>query len=174
MKALSIFPEKFRLYADSSAHRNFHPVFLPDTDGGWTAVVCPYVRISRLGMNISEKFAGRYYDSVGAACIFVPTTHRDDMAQLDERYFAMDSAFTAGDCIAPSTSVTLSAFGQEIPVDLAALGIDSTIAGLSRYMTFRMGDILMFPACSLSAPVVEGDHLTASISGLLSIDIKIK
>lgn len=174
MKALSIFPDKFRLYADSSAHRNYHPAFLPDTDGGWTALVCPYVRISRLGMNISQKFASRYYDSVGGACIFVPTTHKDDIASLDERYFAMDSAFTAGECIAPTPEITLSAFGRELPVDLTALGIDSTISGLSRYMTFRMGDILMFPTCSLSVPVIEGDHLTASISGLLCIDIKIK
>lgn len=174
MKALSIFPDKFRLYADSSAHRNFHPAFLPDCDGGWTALVCPYVRISRLGMNISEKFAGRYYDSVGVACIFVPTAHKDEIASLEERYFAMDSAFTAGECVAPAPVITISAFDQELTVDLPSLGIDSTIAGLSRYMTFRMGDMLMFPASSLSAPVVEGDHLTAFISGLLSIDIKIK
>lgn len=174
MKALCILPEGFRLYADSSAHRNNQPVFLPDTDGGWTAVICPYIRISRLGMNISEKFARRYYDAAGGACLFMPTAGADDPRTLDERFFAMDSAFTAGETADAGQISTLSAMGRELTVDPEALCADRIIAGLSRNMTFKMGDLLIFSSHSIKIPVTEGDRITATIDGRPCIDIKIK
>ncbi len=174
MKALCILPEGFRLYADSSAHRNNHPVFLPDTEGGWTAIVCPYARISRLGMNISEKFASRYYDSVGGACLFVPTRHADNLSAADECFFAMDSAFTAGETTDPLKPSTLSAMGAQLKIDTAELGIDSVIARLSRHMTFRMGDLLIFAKHGIHSAITEGDRVTASLDGNPCIDIKIK
>lgn len=174
MKALCILSEGFRLYADSSAHRNHHPVFLPDTDGGWSAVICPFVRISRLGMNISEKFAARYYDSAGGACLFMPTDGAGDPGSLDERYFAMDSAFTAGETVDAGQTAVLSAMGRELTVDVTALCVDRTIADLSRHMTFKMGDLLIFHSHSIKTSIAEGDRITATIDGHPCIDIKIR
>lgn len=174
MKALCILPDGFRLYADSSVHRNFQPVFLPDCEGGWTAAVCPYVRMSRLGMNISEKFAARYYDSVGGACLFMPSGGADNPLGLEERYFAMDSAFAAGNTVSPDSPAVIASSDRQIVIDTAALGVDRTIAGLSRFMTFKTGDLLIFPAISIKTSITEGDRVTASINGSPCLDIKIK
>lgn len=175
MKALALYNGSFRLYADSAAHRDRHPLFLPDNDSGWMVCICPCIRLSRLGMNIARQFAHRYYDSIGVAALLLPKRNNLDFASLDERYFAMDQAFTVGDLFPADTQITAEAFGQTIRFDATALCADEAIASLSKFMTFKTGDMLFFADfASICSTIAEGDEIVASINTQKCIDVKIK
>lgn len=170
-----LYQNGFRLYADSAVHRDRHPLFLPDSSHGWMAYICPCVRISRLGMNISPEFAHRYYDSIGVAAIIVPEGSEPDFASLDEQYFAMDSAYTVGEMFPCDTNILAKAFGQEITFDAESLDVDSAIARLSCFMTFKTGDLLFFAGKgTITTPIAEGDEVVVYINKQISLDIKIK
>lgn len=177
MKAISVFENGFRLYADSSVHRSIQPVFLPDVDGGWSVAVCPCVRLSRLGMHIAEKFAPRYYDSVSAAAVFMPTDSIADPLHAGERYYAMDSAFAPGEwqpCNDRLTTYRIDFDSRTIAFTADSVAADKTIAALSSFMTFKMGDILIFPDDRICAPIAEGSRIKVEINGNQCLDIKVK
>lgn len=175
MKVLALYSEGFRLYADSSAHRDRHPLFLPDVEQGWMIYICPCVRISRLGMNIAQEFAHRYYDSIGIATILLPSCENPDFATLGEQYFAMDSAFTVSDMFPSDENINVKAFGQEFNFNSATLEADKAVSDLSGFMTFKTGDLLFFTHKSnIIAHIAEGDEVIAYINNQLSLDVKIK
>lgn len=178
MKTVAIFDHGFRLYADSAAHRTNQPVFLPGNPDDWTALICPAVKISRLGTHISPKFAQRYYDSVAAACLFVPSDKTEDPYRLDERYFAMDSAFATG-LWTPienhAAQMALSCGNESSNFTLDSLGVDTAISEMSQFMTLKMGDIFLFAAQPLGIKLKAEYRLLADIDGHTpGIDIKIK
>lgn len=177
MKALCICDNRFRLYADSSVHRNNQPVFLPDIEGGWSVCICPAIRISRLGMHISEKFAPRYFDSVSVAALFVPAGFSDSPVDMPERFFVMDSAFATGEWLkaeSPEQVFIISTNGVNAEFSAAKLNVAKTIAELSSFMTFKMGDILIYADKPFLFGIKEGDRVSAAINGTDCIDIKIK
>ena len=177
MKAICVGGDDFRLYADSAIHRNNQPVFLPDIDGGWSVCICPAVRLSRLGMHISRKFAARYYDSIGAACIFLPAGCGAKPLALSERFFAMDSAFAVGQWTSAGqadASHVIESGKFSITFSTEKLHVDATIASLSEFMTFKMGDLLLFVDQSLSYDITEGDDISVLFDSMPCIDMKIK
>lgn len=177
MKALAIFDNSFRLYADSSAHRTNRPLFLPETDGGLTAIVCPAVKISRLGMHISEKFARRYFDSLTLAAMMVPTASADSPEIIDERYYAMDSAFMTGqwhEIDDFDRQHIASAGDRELEFSATGLDIDKKLSELSRFMTLKMGDCLIFASKNIKIPLNIDGRVCVSLDNKPCIDLKIK
>ena len=55
---------RLEFHPDSALVLQGRPLFMPEEGEGWQAQICLAVKISRLGKNISEKFAPRYYDAV--------------------------------------------------------------------------------------------------------------
>lgn len=177
MKALCIANGKFRLYADSSVHRNNQPVFLPEIDGSWVACVCPAVKISRLGMHISEKFASRYYDSVSAACLFLPKDLSDKLIDMPERYFVMDSAFSTGEWTkidSPDHQFIITCREAEMQFSASSLKVDRAIVEMSTFMTFKMGDMLIFADNPLIFDIAEGEKISTLLNGSPCFEMKIK
>lgn len=177
MKAICLFKEGFRLYADSAAHRNCQPIFLPDFDGGWIARICPAVRISRLGMHISRKFASRYYDAVSVAAMIVPRPMASDPFAMPERFFAMDSAYAVG-CWQPlpptESAICLSCDDRLLDFSIDGLDVDSHVHCLSEFMTFKTGDILLFADPSCEIGISEGDRLSVLYGQEKILDLKIR
>lgn len=176
MKALGIFGNDFRLYADSAVHRNHQPLFLPELSGGWKAVICPAIKISRLGTHLSHRFAGRYYDSVGVAAIFVPASV-NQIPTLDEKYFAMDSAYAVGEFIeigSPQMPHTISFGDKSISFSIEDLKVDDCLCRLSEFMTLKMGDLLMFAHKSFETSLNINDTIDIDINSTQSLYFKIK
>lgn len=142
------------LMADSSLLKDGKPLFLPDFAEEFIAHPAFVVRINRLGKNIAKRFASRYYDAVTVGlCVeargFKSTAK---IAGCDSAVNAFDSAAVLGDFISVeeigdlnNTAFSVS-FGnnEQILLNTADLlmDIDSLIEELSKYYTFKIGDIL--------------------------------
>ncbi len=166
-----------RHYADSTLQRNGQAWFIPETDSDWTALICPAVKISRLGTHISEKFASRYYETVSAAALFFPDGARIAPADAPEYLYLRDSALCIGDPVAigePNTLHTITVGDQTLQFDAASLEINRMISKVSRYATLKMGDLLIFPADHLTVPLTENTPLIATLDRTPSLTLKIK
>lgn len=152
------------------------PLFIPEWLTG-TALLTPVVvlRLCRLGKNIEQRFAPRYYDAMAAGVLMRPTA---DEGIPPELAAAADSAMALGawlpldasqpirvDVDTPRLSLTLSQ--QE-------LAVDPTITAISRFMTLRMGD-LMVPALPPVHFEAQRDVvMKIALNGITSLDVKIK
>lgn len=177
MKIIYCSQNGLRHFTDSSLHRTSQPFFVPSADGEWGASICPAVRITRLGMNISEKFAHRYYEAILPFAFFLPVSNLEIPARADERFFLRDSACCAGDICsagAPDSIHTLSVNGESMDLRFDNLNADSTISIISQGCTLKMGDIIAFGDYSIYTAVHEDTHLTVLYDGAVALDVKIK
>ena len=177
MKALFVCGDRLRHFADSAQQRNGQAWFIPDTGVEWVAVVCPAIKITRLGTHIAQKFAGRYFDSISAACIFMPATAADNIADASERFFICDSAYCIGDSVGSDDAATVHKIvvgDESLSFSCADLEVDRIISELSRFSTLKMGDLIIFGDRSLVSKVAEGDRIEVTIDGERSVSLRIK
>lgn len=128
-------------------------------------------------MHISQKFASRYYDSISAACLFMPKNLTSRLIDMPERYFVMDSAFSTGEwqkIETPDQEFNLSCDGNDINFSCNSLDVDRTIVDLSSFLTFKMGDMLIFADNLICIDVAEDEKISALINNIPSLNIKIK
>lgn len=146
-------PQVF-LMADSSLLKDGKPLFLPDFAEEFIAHPALVVRINRLGKNIAKRFASRYYDAVTVGlCVEAKGFNNSaKIAGCDSAINAFDGAAVLGDFIPVeevsdlgNSSITIThGNNEQISLNTANLlmDIDSLIEELSKYYTFKIGDIL--------------------------------
>lgn len=145
---------KVFLMADSSLLKDGKPLFLPDFAEKFIAYPSLVVRINRLGKNIAKRFASRYYDAVTVGLCVEAHNFRasNGIADCDSVINAFDGAAILGDFIPVEDINDLNncpfsvnyGNGETITLNSANLtmSIDSLIEELSKYFTFKIGDIL--------------------------------
>ncbi|MDE7411340.1 MAG: hypothetical protein K2M94_04795 [Paramuribaculum sp.] len=148
-------------FADSALVTPGRPFFLPDFSTGWLMKAHLAVRISRLGKNISTRFAHRYYDAASLLLQLMPT---DTGAQGISCIF--DSALYLYPWLPlpeDDTLLTAQVLGQDVDLSGMYHIIDSTVSHISSFATLKIGDIIM--PCSLSGTVdvTIGSELPASL-----------
>ena len=154
------------LKADSSLLKNRKPFFVPDHMGRIDHEAEIVVRICRLGKNIPERFAHRYYDALTVGIDF---TARD----LQQRLRAdglpwdiskgFDGAAVIGEWIDKELLRDINALpfrleknGQTVQQGLTAdmtFGIDQLISYISRFFTLKTGDLLFTGTPAGAGPV---------------------
>ena len=140
------------LYPDSALLTGNRPLFVPDFMTGAAVYAAPALRISRLGKNIAPRFASRYYDSVTVATLI-------DIPALGNLACAIEGAVATGEWLQPADTLTISAtVAAEGGDNMITRTLDrfndtaaEAIAILSRYMTLKMGDIII--PCRLPDPL---------------------
>lgn len=142
------------LMADSSLLKDGKPLFLPDFAKKFIAHPALVVRINRLGKNIAKRFAPRYYDAVTVGlCVEAHGfSSQAKIADSASAINAFDGAAILGDFalienldLSKNNIITIkTANGTNIELNTAemVLDIDSLIEELSKYYTFKIGDIL--------------------------------
>ena len=104
---------RLEFHPDSALVLQGRPLFMPEEGEGWQAQICLAVKISRLGKNISEKFAPRYYDGISFAMrLTLPSA-----PELASVIAGMDSGIVHGQWIAAakaSAPMAVTAGGVEI------------------------------------------------------------
>lgn len=171
------------LKGDSALLPNRKPYFLPDDETVVAAYPCYVFRISRLGKNISPRFAHRYVDQV-AAGLHIEDTGRLQAARAAGRPWttaiAMDGSLPIGTLVPMSEGLEL----PEIEFQFAdgryqlttpIVPIEEAIAEVSKHITIRQGDYLFLPAKGL-APFLpqEEQYIAAFIGGEENLFCKIK
>jgi 2-keto-4-pentenoate hydratase/2-oxohepta-3-ene-1,7-dioic acid hydratase in catechol pathway len=162
--------------ADSSLLKSGKPFFVPDFMGRIDYEAELVIRICRLGKNIPQRFAHRYYDAVTVGIDF---TARDVQQQLREKGLpwdlskSFDGAAAIGEWVGKDKFLDVQALrfhldinGQTVQEGCTAdmvFGIDEIVAYISQYFTLKTGDVIFTGTPAGVGPVHIDDHLVGYV-----------
>jgi 2-keto-4-pentenoate hydratase/2-oxohepta-3-ene-1,7-dioic acid hydratase in catechol pathway len=170
---------------ETSLLRDNKPFFLPDFSSQIDYETEIVLRISKMGKNISEKFADRYYDAIGLGIDF---TARD----LQNEFKANGTPWEL--CKAFDNSAPISQFLPKEDFNLSNLNFSLNINGetvqkgntkemifspekiisfVSRFFTLKTGDLIFTGTPVGVGPVKIGDHLEGFIEDQKLLDFSI-
>jgi 2-keto-4-pentenoate hydratase/2-oxohepta-3-ene-1,7-dioic acid hydratase in catechol pathway len=145
------------------------------------------VKIDKVGKNIEEKFASKYYSEITLGIDF---TARDLQSQCKEKGLPWEKA-KAFDNSAPisskwikiadldfeNTEFIFSQNGEFRQIGKTSdmiFSIDQLIAYVSKFVTLKTGDLIYTGTPSGVGPVAIGDVLTATLNGEKMFEFKVK
>jgi acylpyruvate hydrolase len=178
----------FFLKPDTALIPNKNPFFIPDFSNDIHYEVELVVRINKLGKNIEEQFAHRYYEEIG---IGVDFTARDVQQHCKEKGHPWEKA-KAFDGSAPVSkqfiSVSKLDLDKGINFSLTRNGnlvqegnssdmifsINKIIAYVSKFITLKIGDLIFTGTPEGVGKVEKGDLLEASIEGEKLLEVKVR
>jgi len=172
---------------DSALLRENKPFFIPDFSKQVEYEVELVVRINRLGKNISEKFASRYYEEVALGIDFTARDLQQRQRALGapwEIAKAFDNSAVISDFIPLSTlanaegiSFSLSKNGVEVQRGNTRdmlFSVNQIIAYVSQFFTLKIGDLIYTGTPAGVGPVVIGDYLEGFIEGNKMLNFFVK
>ena len=172
---------------DSALLRENKPFFIPDFSKQVEYEVELVVRINRLGKNISEKFASRYYEEVALGIDFTARDLQQRQRALGapwEIAKAFDNSAVISDFIPLSTlanaegiSFSLSKNGVEVQRGNTRdmlFSVNQIIAYVSQFFTLKIGDLIYTGTPAGVGPVVMGDYLEGFIEGNKMLNFFVK
>lgn len=159
--------------SDSSLLKDGKPFFIPDFSEQIEYETELVIKINRLGKNIAERFAYRYYDEVTVGIDF---TARDLQHNLRAKGLpwelskAFDHSAVIGSFVPLSEvgdinnlSFHLEINGQTVQQGNTSdmlFGVDKLIAYVSRFFTLKIGDLIYTGTPAGVGPVRINDQLT--------------
>ncbi len=172
---------------DTALLQGGEPFYYPDFSQDIHHEVEIVVKISKMGKNIEEKFAHKYYDQIGVGIDF---TARDIQSKLKAKGLPWELSKAFNGSAPVSNFVPKSEFAnvqninfklevnqqltQQGNTSLMLFSIDQIIAFTSRYFTLKTGDLIFTGTPKGVGAVKIGDRLTAYIEDqkLLEFDVK--
>ena len=172
---------------DSALLKDGKPFFIPDFSVQVDYETELVVRINRLGKNIAERFAHRYYDAVTVGIDF---TARD----LQRKYRAegkpwelckgFDNSAAIGDWIPVERFKDIQQLNFHLDIDGKTVQrgyagdmlfkIDQIIAYVSRFCTLKIGDLLFTGTPVGVGPVQVNNHLEGYLEDEKILDFYIR
>jgi 2-keto-4-pentenoate hydratase/2-oxohepta-3-ene-1,7-dioic acid hydratase in catechol pathway len=177
---------------DTAILKDGEPFYYPDFSQDIQHEVEILLKINKMGKNIEEKFAHKYYDEVGIGIDF---TARDVQSKLKAKGLPWDLAKGFNGSAPISEFVPKSKFEdlknlnfhldvtnangetqtrQHGNTSLMLFSFDYIISFVSRYFTLKTGDIIFTGTPSGVASVKVGDKLTAFIEGTQMLEFEVK
>lgn len=177
----------FFMKPDTAIINNNKPFYYPDFTNDLQYETEIVLKLHRVGKNVAEKFAHRYYTEIGIGIDF---TARDLQNKCKEKGWPWEIA-KAFDGSAPiSRFVPKEKFGDASSIlfrlDLNGktvqqgntkdmiFSFDRIIAHISKYITIRMGDLIFTGTPAGVGQVKIGDRLQAYIEDELMLDFYVK
>ena len=177
----------FFLKPESSIIRNNKPFFYPNFSQDIHHEVEIVLKICRLGKNISENFAHRYYKEIGIGIDF---TARDLQNRCKEKGFpweiakSFDGSAPIGKFIKKQNLSEKNNINFELYLNGKVVqkgntkdmifSFDQIISYVSKYITLKMGDLIFTGTPAGVGPVKKDDHLQASIEGNILLDFYVR
>jgi 2-keto-4-pentenoate hydratase/2-oxohepta-3-ene-1,7-dioic acid hydratase in catechol pathway len=177
----------FFMKPDTAIIRNNKPFFYPDFSENLHYETEIVLKINRVGKNISERFAHRYYTEIGIGIDF---TARDIQKKCREKGLpweiakAFDGSAPLGKFV-PKEQLT-NVHNLKFHLDINGVTVQSgnshdmifsfekIIAHISKYITIKMGDLIFTGTPAGVGPVKIGDHLQAYLEDQLMLDFYIR
>ena len=173
--------------ADSALLKDGKPFFIPDFTQELHHEAEIVVKIDRLGKNIAERFAHRYYHEVTVGIDF---TARDLQNRLREKGLPWEISKSFDHSAVVGTFVPLEEVGDihHLPFHLDINGelrqagntenmlfnVDRIIAYVSQFFTLKMGDLIYTGTPAGVGPVQIGDHLQGYIGDRQLLDFYVR
>ena len=162
------------------------PFYIPDFTDQPEYEAELVVRINRLGKNISEKFASRYYDSVTVGIDF---TARDLQAKARENgepwdiAKGFDNSAVIGEFITLQDGMTADNVDFHLDINGKTVqstnssqmiySVDKIIAYVSRFYTLKTGDLIFTGTPAGVGGVKENDHFEGYIGDIKLLDFQV-
>ncbi len=172
---------------DTALLRNGNPFFIPDFSQQIEYEAEIVIKINRLGRNISEKFAHRYYDEL---TIGIDFTARDLQARQKklglpwEVAKSFDGSAAIGEFVNKSELSDINNINFRLDVNGITKqqgrsaemihSVDKIISYLSRYFTLKIGDLIYTGTPAGVGPVFIDDHLEGYLENERLLNFKIK
>lgn len=172
---------------DTAVLKDGKPFFLPDFSNEIHYETEIVIKISRLGKNISERFAYRYYDELTVGIDF---TARDLQVQQKQLGLPWEISKSFDNSAPIGTFVSKELFPdvRNIPFHLDINGttvqqgntkdmifpVDKIIAYISRFFTLKIGDLIFTGTPAGIGPVHIDDHLEGFVGDQKLLDFKVK
>ena len=163
---------RLRQVPDSALLTGGRPLFLPEYRTVADLTVLPAVRISRLGLAVSQRFADRYFDAATLVALNVP------LSGADETDFVADNALVVGQWLplpADGTWTVTHADGASV---IASRRLhDSFVAAVSavsQRSTLKTGDIIALMPCITTLHADINDRVELILNDSKVFDFKIK
>lgn len=173
--------------SDSSLLKDGKPFFIPDFSSEIHYETELVVKIDRLGKNIAERFAHRYYSEVTVGIDF---TARDLQRRLREQGLpweiskAFDNSAVIGTFIplekagnVNQLSFHLDMNGKTVQQGNTAdmlFSVDQIIAYVSRFFMLKIGDLIYTGTPVGVGPVSIGDHLEGYLGERKLLDFHVR
>lgn len=172
---------------DSALLKDSKPFFIPDFCEQVDYETEMVVRICRLGKNISERFAYRYYDAVTVGIDF---TARDLQRKFRaegkpwELCKGFDSSAAIGDWVPVEKLGDIQKVNFHLNIDGKTVqqgntadmlfSVDQIIAYVSHFCTLKIGDLLFTGTPVGVGPVQIGNHLEGFLENEKLLDFYIR
>ncbi len=173
--------------SDSSLLKDGKPFFIPDFSSEIHYETEIVVKIDRLGKNIAERFAHRYYSEITVGIDF---TARDLQSRLRQQGLPWELSKAFDNSAVTGSFVPLEEIGAitAIPFHLDINGttvqagntadmlfpVDKIIAYISRFFTLKIGDLIYTGTPAGVGPVKIGDHLQGFIGDRKLLDFSVR
>lgn len=172
---------------DSSLLRNNDPFYLPDFAQSFHHEVELVFKINRLGKNIEERFAHRYYSEVALGIDFTARDLQDDLRSKGlpwEKCKAFDGSAVLSQFVPISKYSDIKNLQFKLLVngetrqtgnsDAMIFNIDQIIAHLSKFFTLKIGDLIYTGTPAGVGEVKLGDRLQGYIEEEVFFDFLVK
>ena len=175
------------LKPETAQIRAGEPFFYPDFSKDVHYEVELVVKINRVGKNIEERFAHKYYDEIGVGIDF---TARDLQSELKSKGLPWELAKAFNGSAPVSEFVPISEFDdiQNLNFSLEVNGekrqngnssmmlyrINYLISFVSKYFMLKKGDLIFTGTPKGVGPVQIGDRLTAYIEDKKLLELGVK
>lgn len=177
----------FFLKPDTALLRNNNPFFIPDFSSEIHYEVELVLKIKLLGKSIQPRFTHRYFDEIGIGIDFTARGIQHECREKGlpwEIAKAFDYSAAIGKFLQKSTfndlnnihfrlDINEKTVQQGVSSDMV-FSFDKVISHVSKFMTFRTGDLLFTGTPPGVGAVKIGDHLQAYIENHLLLDFYIK
>lgn len=177
------------LKPDSALLKDGKPFFIPDFTDNAVMNPCVVVRLCKLGKNIAERFAYRYFDAV---TIGLDVRAEDVRERLEDRHMPAALSYSFDNSAILGSFVELEKTGREymhqatfrLTVDHEEVlrhdmhepdcGPERIISHISRFMTVKIGDLIFMNTGQQPLKAEIGRHIEGFIDDekVLSFNIK--
>lgn len=172
---------------ESALLKDGKPFFIPDFSNEIHYETEIVIKINRLGKNIAQEFAHRYYDQLTLGIDF---TARDLQRNLKEKGLPWEIAKGFDGSAAMGTFISKQAFQniQDINFHLninsntvqqdntsnMIYSVDKIIAYVSQFFTLKIGDLIFTGTPAGVGPVHIDDHLEGYIENKKLLDFNVR
>ena len=172
---------------ETAVPRKGEPFFYPDFSQDIHHEVEIVLKISKIGKNIEEQFAHKYYEEIGVGIDF---TARDIQSKLKAKGLpwelakAFDRSAPVSDFIPKTEFADLQNLSFRLDINdqtrqsgntsFMLFKMDYIIAFVSRYFTLKKGDLIFTGTPKGVGPVQVGDRLTAYIEDRKMLEFEVK
>lgn len=172
---------------DTALLKDGKPFFLPDFSEEIHYETEIVVKINRLGKNIAEHFAHRYYDEITVGIDFTARDLQRKQKELGlpwEIAKSFDNSAAIGEFISKDTLADTNNINFKLDINGSTVqqgntkdmifSVDKIIARISRFFTLKIGDLIFTGTSAGIGPVSINDHLEGFIENEKLLDFKIK